>query len=111
MIIDKAELVNLIVSAVNDALKKLYVLPLIKPPANNNETTKKENKQLVTPENLKADIAEVYNLLNKKVIVEEDIKQAFKKDYKTIAISKKAIITPLAKDLANQKKIKLLIKN
>jgi len=51
-----------------------------------------------------------YQLLNKKVIVEEDIKNAIKKNFDTIEINSKSIITPSAKDMILHKKIKLIKK-
>lgn len=49
-------------------------------------------------------------LLNKKVIVEEDIKVAFKQNAAAVEIMKSALITPSARDMANSKKIKLIKK-
>ncbi|HPN32552.1 MAG TPA: hypothetical protein PKY81_16490 [bacterium] len=51
-----------------------------------------------------------YQLLNKKVIVEEDVKAAIKKNCGTIEINSKAIITPAAKDMILNKKLRLIKK-
>ena len=110
------ELTKIISGIVIEKLKSASIIPI-----NNFPVSEKDEKKSSKSE-LKGSIRnssvsgkndsniDSYKLLNKKVIVEEDIKAAIKKNYNIIEINSKSIITPAAKDMILHKKLKLIKK-
>ena len=90
------KLVDIIAKKVKEILKKSNIIPI----QITNEISNEENNNY----------SSAFKLLNKKLIIEDDIKLAIKQNYKVIEINRKAIITPLAKDIVLHKKIKLIKK-
>lgn len=108
MELDKEKLIEIVTTIVDKTIKNSFIIPAgimnsgsSEQPAQTVVSKKEENdKKVETVNSLK--------LLNKKLIVEEDIKSALKKNIATIEINKSAKITPLAADMILHKKIKLI---
>jgi len=90
------KLVDIIAKKVKDVLKKSNIIPI----QIINDKISEDNNSY----------SSAFKLLNKKLIVEDDIKNAIKQNYTVVEVNRKAIITPLAKDIVLAKKIKLIKK-
>ena len=104
MELNKKQLVEIITAIVDKTLKNSAIIPagiINSGSAPAADTNKKDSeKNAVSGGSLK--------LLNKKLIVEEDIRCAVKKNILTVEVNKSAKITPLAADMILHKKIKLI---
>lgn len=80
---------------------------------NSNQTYKsQENDRQVEKTSHAEEVSTVSEeLLKRKLIVEEDIRQIAKKGVESIYVHKKSIITPLAKDAIRKERIKIMMKN
>lgn len=94
------QLTKIISESVQKTLKNSYILPLNSGFSNNNKESNLKND----------DSGKTYKLLNKKVIVEEDIKKVINQNLFSVEIMAKAIITPLALELLKTKKISIIKK-
>ncbi len=100
-------LTELIAASVREILNKSCIIPV----SELKKTAAASSSSKNTPVNSQsAQSVKTIQLLNKKVIVEEDIKVAFKQNAAAVEIMKSALITPSARDMANSKKIKLIKK-
>ncbi len=107
MELQKEELINIVSQIVSKTLTNANIIPAA---IINNLSVNNNLQTISTADTNNSDNAGSLKLLNKKLIVEEDVKSAIKKNINIIEINKSAIITPLAKDMINHKKIKLLLK-
>jgi len=115
------QLTDTIAKITMDYLKTAQLTPaaIIRARDNSNKTVKSESsanqskgtaalpERQVISEGAGNSVAQ---LLNKKLIVEEDIRLAVKKNCAVIEVSKSALITPAAKDMILHKKLKLIKK-